>query len=81
MMGYKIQFKGIEATVWGGIWSSKDKVTRDTLNQFKIDPMGYYPDFDYSTVNYLKKLFPKDVVIIENFEDGAPKTYPKGTIF
>lgn len=78
-----IEFFWVRAELNGGVWTSDGKVegieASRMIEAFPLSDDGfqYFPNRDFSWVNYLAEMFPKDVVVIEN--PTAP--YDKNLIY
>ena len=67
-MPRSILFFGEQAELIAGRWSSKNARTSRLINIFPLpdDTFEYYPNRDFSWVQYLSARFPEDVVVLEN---------------
>lgn len=74
-----ILFFGEQAELTAGRWSSKDARTVRLINIFPLpdDTFEYYPNPDFSWVQYLSAQFPEGVVVLEN----PPPEFKRGLIY
>jgi hypothetical protein len=82
VMPRTIMFLGAKADLIGGVWVSDEKISgvkvTKLLELFPLpDDFAYYPNRDFSWVNYLSEQFPKEVVVLEN----PPPKFDKNVIY
>jgi hypothetical protein len=74
-MAATITWAGAEATIDGGEWTCADEDVKKLLETFAkfLDPLGYYPDRDAATAQYLADKIGAKIVKIDE-----PEPEPEG---